>query len=251
MSGKSDYEDYSTDEGGKKRKANKSPPKQNKREEGKLDLILTMITDMKMEQHEIKKELEGISREQKSLSLELKNLKLENEKLSRENSEIKKENIDIKNELREIKATAEWLEKENKKNNIIINGYTIRETEQVNIINEISRFMKENLDTEIKIKAARKIGTKTCVVTLYNELEKEKVMREKIKLRNVEGEKIYINDDLTKKEKEKQRTIIQIAKEAKEKNKNVKVGYNKVTIDGVVWRWNKSTEKLEISQPKN
>jgi hypothetical protein len=77
---------------------------------------------------------------------------------------------------------------------------------------------------------------------------KEKVMKQKGKLRgNRATEKIFIDNDLTKKEREIQKKIRAIAreekrraiaKEAKRQGKNLKVGYMKITIEGVQMRWN-------------
>jgi polysaccharide deacetylase 2 family uncharacterized protein YibQ len=54
---------------------------------------------------------------------------------------------------------------------------------------------------------------------------KEKVMKLK--------EKIFIDNDITKPEREIQKKLGTIAKEEKREGKEVKVGYRKITIEGV------------------
>jgi predicted Zn-ribbon and HTH transcriptional regulator len=64
--------------------------------------------------------------------------------------------------------------------------------------------------------------------------EKEKVIKQKGKLRDKkEIEKIFIDKDLTKQEREIHKKLRTIAKEEKREGKEVNVGYKKITIEGV------------------
>jgi hypothetical protein len=63
---------------------------------------------------------------------------------------------------------------------------------------------------------------------------KEKVIKLKGKLREKKKtEKIFIDNDITKPEREIQKKLGTIAKEEKREGKEVKVGYMKITIEGV------------------
>jgi polysaccharide deacetylase 2 family uncharacterized protein YibQ len=63
---------------------------------------------------------------------------------------------------------------------------------------------------------------------------KEKVMKLKGKLRGKKKtEKIFIDNDITKPEREIQKKLGTIAEEKKREGKEVKVGYMKITIEGV------------------
>jgi polysaccharide deacetylase 2 family uncharacterized protein YibQ len=63
---------------------------------------------------------------------------------------------------------------------------------------------------------------------------KEKVMKQKGKLtQKKETEKIFIDNDLTKQEREIQKKLRTIAKEQKRERKEVKIGYRHTTIEGV------------------
>jgi hypothetical protein len=61
---------------------------------------------------------------------------------------------------------------------------------------------------------------------------KEKTMKQKGKMREKkETEKIFIDNDLTKQEREILKKPRTIAKEGKREGKEVKVGYRKITIN--------------------
>jgi hypothetical protein len=63
---------------------------------------------------------------------------------------------------------------------------------------------------------------------------KEKVMKLKGKLREKKKtEKMFIDNDITKPEREIQKKLGTIAKEEKREGKEVKVGYRKISIEGV------------------
>ncbi|KAJ8912534.1 hypothetical protein NQ315_014478, partial [Exocentrus adspersus] len=49
--------------------------------------------------------------------------------------------------------------------------------------------------------------------------------------------------DLTKEERKIQKTIREKAKQEKEKGNDVKVGYQKLVVNGKVWKWNKLAKK--------
>lgn len=58
-------------------------------------------------------------------------------------------------------------------------------------------------------------------------------------------QRIYINDDLTKKDQEEEKQLRYFAKEEKRKGQEVKIGYNKITVNGEEWRWYTVKVKLE------
>jgi hypothetical protein len=251
-----DSDDYSTDSTGKKRKqiqgeieifgSSKKIPRSptNKRREEKLDMILEIIKDLKSDSTQIKKE-------QEECREEIKKIREENRKLWEENQELKKENKEIKEKVGEMSNTIEWLEKQKRKNNIVIQGLEIN-TNDTKILKEGMRnLIGKELGIEVQVKMAYKLGIKTCLIELENEEDKEKIMKNKYKLKNIKNEKIYINDDTTKKEREKDKQMRKFAREEKDKGKEVKIGYNRVTIEGKIWKWNRVLEKLELDHPKN
>lgn len=68
-------------------------------------------------------------------------------------------------------------------------------------------------------------------------------MRNKNKLKNLH-EIICINNELTKKEREMQYKLNQMAEAERRKGKNVKTEYQNITIYGKDWRWDDETRNL-------
>ena len=101
---------------------------------------------------------------------------------------------------------------------------------------------------EVKIKRVRNLGNGH-VVELDNEEYKWKIMKNKSKLKEVNEPKVFINDGMNKTEREIQALIRSKAKEERAKGSDVKIRFQKVSINGAVWKWNKV--KNTIEQPKN
>lgn len=80
------------------------------------------------------------------------------------------------------------------------------------------------------------------IVKLENFEKKKGIMQKKSKLK---GRKIYIEDDMTWRERTTQRKIIESARSEREKGKIVKIGYNRMIINGKEYKWNELEDKLE------
>lgn len=67
------------------------------------------------------------------------------------------------------------------------------------------------------------------------------------KKKNLRKEPIYIDNDKTKKEREAQKKIVNIAKEYKEKNKEteIKIKYGRLKVGEKWYRWNERKNNLE------
>lgn len=252
-----DSDEYSTDDTKRKRgkgdeenafsksrKIVRTPDKTSKKENDKLDILIDMVKDLKIETAQIRKD-------QEEYREEIRKLREENKLLIAENQEIKQENKITKEKLREVSDTVEWLEKERRKNNLVMSGIKI-DTEDKKVLKQaVENMFENNLQVKVQIKAAHRLGEKICLIEMEKEEEKEKIMKSKHKLKDINDEKIYINNDMTKKEREKSKEIRKIAKNERDKGKNVKIGYNKINVDGKEWKWNKDTERLEPPNPKN
>lgn len=257
-------DEYSTDEVSKKRRAVKdielaferskktvrSPEKQGTNDD-KLDQILKMMSELKKEQKEIIEEVKQVRKEQQQYKEEIRSLKQENENLKEDNVKIKKENQEIKKELQEISNMMEKIEQQRRKNNVVITGLTLQSNDSVLLKETINNFLKTELKIDVTAKHVTKVGGKTSVVVMQSEEEKRMVMQNKAKLRECKLGRIYINDDLTRREQLKQKHIRLAAEEHRKQGKTVKIGYNKLIINENEWRWNRITEKLEETQPKN
>ena len=163
--------------------------------------------------------------------------------------------IVIKEKMKNVEGRLRRLEKEQVKNNIIISGLEIKEEDGAGLKHGLEHFIERTIGVKVQIKEAREIGTKICKAELDSAYEKEMVMKNKNKLKQLQ-DRIYINNEMTKEEREAQKKIKQIAEEERKKGKNTKIGFQKVTIDGTEWKWNREQEelienKLKTVNPKN
>ncbi|KAK9730950.1 hypothetical protein QE152_g14100 [Popillia japonica] len=77
-------------------------------------------------------------------------------------------------------------------------------------------------------------------------IQGNKIMKNKIKLRNIQGNKIFINNDQTKQEREIDAQIRVRAGTERSKGRRVRNGYQKLFIDEEEWKWNKVKGVLEM-----
>lgn len=56
---------------------------------------------------------------------------------------------------------------------------------------------------------------------------------------------VYMDDDLTKKERDGKQHIRRVARERMEQGEYVRTGYKKLTIENKWYRWNENGERLE------
>ncbi|KAF2885367.1 hypothetical protein ILUMI_20836 [Ignelater luminosus] len=102
-----------------------------------------------------------------------------------------------------------------------------------------------HLNIQIEPKKLYKLSDKMCLIELKNLEDTATIMKNKARLKQIKEAKVYINNDLSVIEREKQKQIKRKANEEKGNGKDVKIGYNKVIIDGVEWRWDRTKGKLE------
>lgn len=104
--------------------------------------------------------------------------------------------------------------------------------------------IKEELGKEVKIGKAYKITnrkkSKIIIATLEDWQQKREVTTKKKDLKRG----IWIEDDLTWKEREIQKKLRKKAKEEREKGNKVRVGYMKIQIGEEWYRWNERKERL-------
>jgi hypothetical protein len=95
---------------------------------------------------------------------------------------------------------------------------------------------KQQIKEDRKVYERKHGGSQRLLQQVLMEIEhwsgKEKTMKQKGKMREKkETEKIFIDNDLTKQEREILKKPRTIAKEGKREGKEVKVGYRKITIN--------------------
>lgn len=232
----------------KSKKLNRSPPNTN---EGMLKEMMKLMRELSADIKEIKLEQQTQGEETKALKEDLKEIKREQREYMEEINKLKDLNKkamieinDLKGELKTNGERIERLEKETRRKNIIVQGLSI-DTRNGNLLkDEMKKFIEEEMGIKPIIKAAHRLGPKTIVVALGSEDEKLEVMHNKSKLRNRPGNKVFIEDDLTKEEREIQKLIRQKAKEERNKGKQVKIGFSKLVMDGQTWKWSRTENKL-------
>ena len=112
-----------------------------------------------------------------------------------------------------------------------------------NIEEKIEEFIKQHLKLQAAVKKASKLKDKVYVVEIEKFENKLEIMKVKSKLKGVGNGNIYINSDLTKKERRIQRKIKEIADREKKENSLVKIGYQKI-VNGIKWVWNNKFTKI-------
>lgn len=207
-----------------------------------------------LEMDEMKVMLKEILSEIKKNSEELTDIKREMK--NKEEKWAQDKNI-LLNRIEALEERIEKQERDKRRNNTIISGYTPKGE---NLEHEVEEFIEKELDIKVTPKNVYKINTKNNVllaVEWETWKDKQKVMENKAKLRSKkQGRPIYIDNHLTRDEQRIQAQIRETAREEKKKNNNVKIGYQKLTVNGVVYRWNKEiltiNEEVDMAEiPKN
>ncbi|KAK9708214.1 hypothetical protein QE152_g27321 [Popillia japonica] len=172
----------------------------------------------------------------------MKEIRSEQKQYFEEIGEIKKENIELRkkvNELEnklekmgEIEQKIEKIEKDRRRKNIIIKGKNIiikgAEFKDKIEMEEVQKFIENKIGVKSEVKEVEKIGDgKNIRVTLEN-------LDQELKI---------------------QKTLRVIAKNEKEKGKRIKLGFQKIIMDGntMIWDKNKNdlVENKKIQAPKN
>ena len=119
-------------------------------------------------------------------------------------------------------------ERENRRKNVVIKGVDWNEGSNEGTVKE---FIREKKKVKAKIERTQmiRVGNKnTIIMAMMNSMEEKiRVMKEKRKLEKG----IYIDDDLTRKEREVQQQIRRITKAKREKGEYVRIGYKKLKIE--------------------
>ena len=162
---------------------------------------------------------------------------------------VKEINVDLKSKLhdlekryeqkfeelrREISNSKPEIKTIDRRKNIVISGGKFHLDKQ-GVAMAVEKLFKKDLQVEVDIDEVTVInqGGKSpkVLVKLLRMEDKKSIMKKKMKLRAL-NEFIYINDDLTKDEREDQRKVREIAKKERAKGKTVKIGFKKLNING-------------------
>uniref|UniRef100_A0A6P7GLN0 Uncharacterized protein LOC114340307 n=1 Tax=Diabrotica virgifera virgifera TaxID=50390 RepID=A0A6P7GLN0_DIAVI len=86
---------------------------------------------------------------------------------------------------------------------------------RLNEANDRIERIEKDLQLKVKLREGRKMGDKSFLAEMKNMTDKSSVLRNKSKLRNITGQGVYVEFDMTKMEREIQAIIRNIAKEEK------------------------------------
>lgn len=164
----------------------------------------------------------------------------ENAKLKEEVGLLKERQEITKKQVKDMEVEVEALKKADRKNNIVISGVKWGSNFKANV----TELCKSNLSVDVEVEDAFRVavgrnGEEVVVAKLKTWEEKREIMKRKSRLGS---SRVYINDDLTQKEQAVQKKLREMAREEKSKGKNVKVGYQKITVDGVTKNWREMVE---------
>lgn len=232
----------------KSKKMGRSPVKSQRKMEENIEKMMDMLHMMGKRVNDVSEQIKSMREEQREYREEIAKLRMENKNLGVENEK-------MKNVISDMETRLERLENDKRRNNIVLQGLSINSNDQEVLKETMVKFMEKQLNINVGIRSSTKLGEKTYLISLTDQMEKIKVMQNKNKLRRMTEEKIFIQDDLSKKDRNIQQQIRIRAKEEKDRGNTVKIGYRKLFINGIEWKWNstesKLQEKIDSINPKN
>lgn len=188
----------------------------------KMEKIEMMFKEIKTSMDSMNEKLEGV------LS-EVKQLKEENETL--------KQHVDRQEE------RMERLERELRVKNIIVKGVEDSENEdEQEVKQKVERLMSEigtEVDKDVDIDIVRRIGKfekdrrRPILVKFTREGTKLAILKN---AKNLKGTNVWIDEDYSKRTQNERKALIPKLREAREKGHRAHIRYNKLVINGAVWR---------------
>lgn len=157
--------------------------------------------------------------------------------------------------MEKVKGIEMWMdrkEREEKENNFVISGWVKEGT-----INkkEVHEFLIEKLgyagalERISEVREIRAIKGRLIWVRMHDWNEKDWIMKNKSKLKGPSNERIFIDNDRTRKQKEMQKVINQTAQRLREEgNENVKVRFGRLENNGVWYKWDAWKECLVVAK---
>ena len=192
-----------------------------------LQEILTKLTNLTHEMTSVKQEISNMKTTVTNI--------VQEELTARDKIWFKDKEILLR-KISDLERKEEAREKSDKRNNVIIKGYEVKSNL---LTREMDEFFENKLGINVKTIDAFVIKTKNggdlIKVKLAYFIHKQLIMGNKNKLK---GSDIYIFNDRTLKERTAQKELAKIAEEEKDKGNNLKLGFMKITINGVTKTWN-------------
>lgn len=210
----------------------RSPPT-IKSEVQNMDQIMQAIENMRADMN---KGFQKNREQTENLTCELKMIR---EEMNKKEEEWKKEREALHNKICQMEERMEILERKERGNNIIIKN---TEMEGKELSKEVTQFIKKEMKIDVEITEAYEVRKGIVLAKLKKRSEKRNIMIKKNMLKETQ---IYVEDDLTYKERQIQKKLREVARKEKAHGKQVKVGYQRITIDKKTYAWTDIEEQLE------
>lgn len=144
----------------------------------------------------------------------------------------------------QLETRIEALERQSKRNCMVITGMEVNQGKSV--LETVNTFFRDRLYQDIEAVEAfavkQRTGGQKIVARVANSEHKSRIMKSKGNLKG--NDKVYINDDLIKKDQYVQYKARQLRKELKAQGKEARIGHNKIYCDGQELRWNNLEERF-------
>ncbi|XP_031334052.1 uncharacterized protein PF11_0207-like [Photinus pyralis] len=175
------------------------------------------------------------------------------QEIRNENQQLKKENEELKTTIAHQNDKIGYLEREIKKNNLIIHGVKEMENENELQLKEATRIilreMGINEAVEAEISEIYRIGkpennkTRPVFIKIKNHGLKVQIIKH---AKNLRGTEIYISEDYPKHIIETRRTLIPYMKKTRETGHHSYIKYDKLMVNGEEYK----LEELEVQEPE-
>lgn len=155
---------------------------------------------------------------------------------------VKKENVELSKKVEEQGKIIESLEREIRKNNLVIKGIPEEEGEREedtrNKMMEMAAKIGVKIDQEMQIDDIRRMGrykpkeTRPILLKLTTRQKKMEILKQ---AKELKGTNIWIDEDYTKKVQEERKALIPHLKEARQHGYKAILRYNKLIINNEVY----------------
>lgn len=181
------------------------------------------------------------------------NVKLDN--ALAEMRQVKEENKRLREKVLEQEERINNLEREVRKKNVVMKGVIDEESEKQSDtgvkISAVLRKIGVDLNVEQDLDEARRIGRfnpqkkRPILIKLTKESTRMTILKN---AKLLKGTDIWIDEDYPKEIQEERRILITQMKEAREKGHKAQVKYNKLIVDGEVYRANELESKVRTEE---
>lgn len=212
--------------------------------EGKISTMYQdLVGEMRKSEERLSKLLMAkIDQMEAKIEVTVKAVKGELQKLTTENTKLKAQNDKISRRLFH-------LERDQRRNNIIVTGIEARSAAEAHQI--IKSVINPSKGSNVELSNVRVLktasGTKV-IATCRSLEEKLHIMRQKKHLRGPKGNPVYVSDDLTPEDSEIQFQARLQAKRMRNEGKDVQIGFGRLRVDGIWYMYEQATQSFSRKQ---